>query len=77
MAGYIAIGLIVLVFVLSFFAKRFKPWWIMPLLYLACIGYFIYSAITGEIRPYPAASFVLLGIWGILKSYRDSRATNK
>jgi C4-dicarboxylate transporter len=77
MAGYIAIGLVVLVFVLSFFVKRFKPWWIMPLLYLACMVYLIFSAITGEIRPYAAAFFVLVGIYGIVKSYKDSKATNK
>lgn len=74
MNGFFAIGLMVFIFALSFFAKKFSIWWVMPILYLASIIYFIVAAITGTTRLYISILVIILGIYGITKSIRDSRA---
>ena len=74
MNSFIAIGLMVFLFALSFFAKKFNIWWLMSILYLACIIYFIVAAITGATRLYISIVFIIIGIYGITKSIRESRA---
>ncbi|MCK4538961.1 MAG: hypothetical protein KAV42_09220 [Candidatus Krumholzibacteria bacterium] len=77
MSSFIAIGLIVFLFVLSFFAKKFRIWKVMSILYLACTIYFIVAAITGTVRLYFSIAFIILGIYGIVKSIRESRAPDR
>ena len=77
MNSFIAIGLMVFLFALSFFAKKFNIWWLMSILYLACIIYFIVAAITGAARLYISIVFIIIGIYGIVKSIRESRAPDK
>jgi uncharacterized membrane protein len=74
MGSSIAIGLIILFFILSLFTKRLMSWRILPILYAACIVYFIYAAISGATRLYISIVFIIIGIYGIMRSLRESRA---
>ncbi len=77
MISYIAIGLMVFFFALSFFLKKYRIWWVMSILYMACTIYFIVAAITGDTRLYISIVFIILGIYGIIKSIRESRAPKR
>ena len=74
MGSYLAIGLVILFFLLSLFTRRLMRWKIMPILYGACIVYFIIAAINGAVRLHIAIAFIILGIYGIVKSIKESRA---
>jgi len=74
MGSIIAIGLIVLFFILSFFAKKLNRWKVMPIVYLVCTAIIIINVITGTTRWYISLFFIILGIYGIVKSLRESRA---
>jgi hypothetical protein len=77
MGSFIAIGLLVLFFILSLFAKRFMRWKVMPFVYLACTVIIVVDAITGTTHRYISLFFILLGIYGIVKSLRESRAPDR
>lgn len=77
MGSFIAIGLIALFFILSLFAKRFMRWKLMPIVYLACTAIVVVEAITGTTRRDISLFFIMLGIYGIVKSLRESRAPER
>ncbi len=73
MGSFIAIGLIALFFVLSLFAKKLNRWKVMPIIYLVCTVIIGVDAITGTTPRYISLFFIILGIYGIVKSFRESR----
>ncbi len=74
MSGYIAIGLIILVFALSLVARKYNLRRIMLPVYGVCTAILIFDAITRTSRWYISLAFAVLGIYGIVKTLRDSRA---
>jgi hypothetical protein len=77
MISYIPIGLMVFIFALSFFLKKYRISWVLSILYLACTIYFIVAAITGAARLYISIVFIILGIYGIIKNIGESRAQDR
>jgi hypothetical protein len=77
MGSIIAIGLVVLFFVLSLFSKKLMRGRILPVVYLACTIYFIVAAISGDVRLYIAIIFILLGIYGIIRCIQEPRSAQK
>ena len=75
MVTYLVIGLMVLVFCLSYFARKLNRW-VLPILYLAAVIYFIVAAIKGDVRYYVSLVFIIIGIYGAITSYRRSKAVS-
>lgn len=73
MSSLIAIGLIALFFVLSLFVKKLNHWKVMPIIYLVCTIIIGVDAITGATPRYISLFFIVLGIYGIVTSFRESR----
>ena len=77
MVGFIAVGLIVLVFILNLFVRKWSRLKFMPVVYLVCTVIIIIDAVIGTTPRYISLFFIILGVYGIVKSFRDSRTPDR
>jgi peptidoglycan/LPS O-acetylase OafA/YrhL len=77
MVGFIAIGLIVLVFILNLFVRKWSRLKFMPIVYLVCTVIIIIDVVIGTTPRYISLFFIILGVYGIVKSFRDSRTPDR
>ena len=73
MSGYVALGLILVMFVISFFTKRIQSWRGMPYLYCAFFLFFLVNVMMSRERMYPSLIFMILALGFAIKSFRQRR----
>lgn len=75
MGSYLAIGLILIFFVLSFFAKKFLAWRGMPYIYAVLMVFFLVNAMINRGQLYVNLLFAILALGFAIKSFRQVRAS--
>ena len=75
MDSYLAIGLILIFFVLSFFIKRIQTWRGMPYIYAALMVFFLVNAFISRGQLYANLLFAILALGFTIKSFRQVRAS--
>lgn len=73
MGSAVAIGMLVLFYIASLFAGKMRRWRGLPIVYPAVAVYFIIAPITGSVRLHVAIAFAPVGIYGAVRSRRESR----
>ena len=74
MAGYIAMGLVLVFFVFSLFVKKIESWIGMPFAYLALAIFFLVNAIYSKELLYGKGVFFIIALILAVKSYRYTKA---
>jgi hypothetical protein len=76
MAGYIAIGLLLVFFVFSLFTKKIEARIEMPYAFVALAVFFLVNAIYGKGMLFGNAFFFVMAIILAAKSYRKIKEAN-
>jgi len=75
MGSYLAIGLMLIFFVISIFINRVQAWRGMPYIYAALLVFFLVNALISRGQLYVNLLFVILALGFAIKSFRQGRAS--
>jgi NhaP-type Na+/H+ and K+/H+ antiporter len=76
MAGYLAIGLILIFFLLSIFTRKFQSWRGMPYIYGALMVFFLVNALINREQLYPNLIFFIVALGLVIKSWKRVKTSN-
>ncbi len=77
MGGYLAIGLILIFFALSFFTKKVRCLRGMPYIQAALAVFFLISALVDRARLYPDLLFCIVALGLAVKSHRQIKTSKE